>query len=96
MLVAALVMGSCGTTRDTERINSIEIGMTKDKVRKLLGLPKYRNACDEGEEWGYRKYVGKNVDIEEVLFVVTFDENEQVIGYETVQQFPRLHHPNNK
>ena len=43
---------SCVSTRSTSKINKIEIGMSKEDIRKLLGNPVYRIAWQDGEQWG--------------------------------------------
>ena len=82
----------CITTSSTSKINKIEIGMTKENIRKLLGNPVYRNAWEEGEQWGYHKQVGEIAGSEHVLLVVSFDGNGKVAQFETVKEFPRMHY----
>ena len=83
---------SCITTSSTSKINKIEIGMAKDDIRKLLGNPVYRNAWEEGEQWGYHKQVGEIAGPEQVLLVVSFDGYGKVAQFETVKEFPRMHY----
>ena len=83
---------SCVSTRSTSKINKIEIGMAKDDIRKLLGNPVYRNAWEEGEQWGYHKQVGEIAGPEQVLLVVSFGGNGKVAQFETVKEFPRMHY----
>lgn len=87
MVVAmALVYSGCVSTRSTRKIDKIEMGMTKDDIRRLLGSPLYRNAWQGGgEQWGYRKQVGEIVSPEQVLLIVSFDAGGRVIGVETVR-----------
>ena len=82
----------CITTSSTSKINKIEIGMAKEDIRKLLGNPVYRNAWEEGEQWGYHKQVGEIAGPEQVLLVVSFDSNGKVAQFETVKEFPRMHY----
>ncbi|MBR5764796.1 MAG: outer membrane protein assembly factor BamE, partial [Bacteroidaceae bacterium] len=42
-LALGLGFSSCISTRDTARLNKIEIGMTKEEVSNLLGKPRFRN-----------------------------------------------------
>ena len=88
VLVMNLAFDSCIATRDTTKINKVELGMTKSDIQHLLGKPLFKNADETGEQWGYRKVVGEVIDAEEMLFVVTFDNDGQVIAYNTVQEFP--------
>ena len=83
---------SCVSTRSTSKINKIEIGMVKEDIRKLLGNPVYRNAWEEGEQWGYHKQVGEIAGPEQVLLVVSFDGNGKVAQFETGKEFPRMHY----
>ena len=83
---------SCVSTRSTSKINKIEIGMSKEDIRKLLGNPVYRNAWQDGEQWGYHKQVGEIAGPEQVLLVVSFDGNGKVAQFETVKEFPRMHY----
>ncbi len=62
--------------------------MTKSDSQHLLGTPLFRNADETGEQWGYRKEVGKVVDPEEIMFIVTFDDEGKVIAYNSVKEFP--------
>ena len=48
-LALGLGFSSCISTRDTVKINKVEIGMTKDEVRNLLGKPLFKNADETGE-----------------------------------------------
>ena len=91
-LVMNLAFDSCITTRDTTKINKVELGMTKSDIKHLLGTPLFKNADETGEQWGYRKVVGEIIDSEEMLFVVTFDSDGKVIAYNTVKEFPPHRH----
>ena len=90
--VMSLGMSSCIATRDTAKINKVELGMSKSDIKHLLGTPLFRNADENGEEWGYRKEVGKVTNPEKLLFIVTFDPEGKVIAYNSVKDFPS-HHP---
>ena len=70
-----LAFDSCIATRDTTKINKVEMGMSKSDIQHLLGTPLFKNADETGEQWGYRKVVGEIIDAEEMLFVVTFDND---------------------
>ena len=93
-LVLVLNMGldSCIATRDTTKINKVELGMNKSDIQHLLGKPLFKNADETGEQWGYRKVVGEVIDAEEMLFVVTFDNDGKVVAYNSVKEFPPHHH----
>ena len=93
VLVINLGLDSCIATRDTTKINKVEMGMNKSDIRHLLGKPLFKNADETGEQWGYRKVVGEVIDAEEMLFVVTFDNNGKVVAYNSVKEFPPHRHP---
>ena len=94
MLVLVINLGfdSCIATRDTTKINKVEMGMTKSDIQHLLGNPLFKNADETGEQWGYRKVVGEVIDAEEMLFIVTFDNDGNVVAYNTVKEFPPHRH----
>ena len=89
--VMSLGMSSCIATRDSAKINKVELGMSKSDIQHLLGTPMFKNADENGEEWGYRKEVGKVVDPEEMLFIVTFDTEGKVRAYNSVKEPPQRH-----
>ena len=93
VVVMNLAFDSCIATRDTTKINKVELGMTKSDIRHLLGNPLFKNADETGEQWGYRKVVGEIIDAEEMLFVVTFDNGGKVVAYNSVKEFPPHRHP---
>ena len=88
-LALGLGFSSCISTRDTVRINKVEIGMTKDEVRNLLGKPLFKNADETGEEWGYRMLVGEIAVHEEVIFTVVFSPEGKVMAYNSTKACPR-------
>ena len=88
VLVLALGFNSCIATRDTTKINKVEMGMSKSDIQHLLGIPLFKNADETGEQWGYRKVVGEIIYAEERLFVVTFDNDGKVVSYNSVKEFP--------
>ena len=88
VLVLALGFNSCIATRDTTKINKVEMGMSKSDIQHLLGTPLFKNADETGEQWGYRKVVGEILDSEEMLFLVTFDNDGKVVSYNSVKEFP--------
>lgn len=92
VLVINLCLDSCIATRDTTKINKVEMGMNKSDIRHLLGKPLFKNADETGEQWGYRKVVGEVIDAEEMLYVVTFDNDGKVIAYNSVKKFPPHRH----
>ena len=83
---------SCIATRSTTKINKVEVGMTKTEVSKLLGTPMFKNGDTTGEQWGYRKMIGEVAGPEPVIFLVTFDNEGKVVGYETLKDHPHYHH----
>ena len=93
VVVMNLAFDSCIATRDTTKINKVEMGMTQSDIRHLLGNPLFKNADETGEQWGYRKVVGEIIDSEEMLFVVTFDNDGKVVAYNSVKEFPPHRHP---
>ena len=93
VVVMNLAFDSCIATRDTTKINKVEMGMTQSDIRHLLGNPLFKNADETGEQWGYRKVVGEVIDAEEMLFVVTFDNDGKVVAYNSVKEFPPHRHP---
>ena len=93
VLVLALGFNSCIATRDTTKINKVEMGMSKSDIQHLLGIPLFKNADETGEQWGYRKVVGEILDSEEMLFLVTFDNDGKVVAYNSVKEFPSHRHP---
>ena len=93
VLVLNLGFDSCIATRDTTKINKVEMGMDKSDIQHLLGTPLFKNADETGEQWGYRKVVGEILDSKEMLFLVTFDNGGQVVAYNTVKGFPPHRHP---
>ena len=93
VVVMNLAFDSCIATRDTTKINKVELGMSKSDIQHLLGKPMFKNADETGEQWGYRKVVGEVIDAEEMLFVVTFDNDGKVVAYNSVKEFPPHRHP---
>lgn len=91
-IIAALMMSSCVVTRSTTKINKVEVGMSKSEISKLLGTPIFKNGDTAGEQWGYRKMIGEVAGPEQVIFLVTFDSQGKVIGYETIKDHPHYHH----
>ena len=85
LMILSLSLSSCISTRDTVRINKVEMGMNKEEIKDLLGKPLFKNANETGEEWGYRKMVGEIAGPEAMLFLVTFDTNGKVIAYNSVK-----------
>lgn len=97
LLIASLIMvelmtTSCIATRSTTQINKVEVGMTKTDITKLLGKPTFKNGDIAGEQWGYRKMIGEIAGPEEALFIVTFDNQGNVVAYETIKDRPHFHH----
>ena len=92
VLVINLGFDTCIATRDTTKINKVEMGMTKSDIQHLLGNPLFKNADETGEQWGYRKVVGEVIDAEEMLFIVTFDNDGNVVAYNTVKELPPHRH----
>jgi outer membrane protein assembly factor BamE (lipoprotein component of BamABCDE complex) len=88
LCITSFGLCSCVSTRDAVKVNKVELGMSKDDIRHLLGTPLFRNANEHGEEWGYRKLVGEVAGPEPILFIVTFDVNGKVIAYDSVKDHP--------
>ncbi len=93
LMMTGMSVSSCIATRDTTKINKVELGMTKSDIQHLLGTPLFKNADEYGEEWGYRKVVGEIIGSEEMLFIVTFDTEGKVIAYNSVKEHPHFSHP---
>lgn len=91
VLMMNLAFDNCIATRDTAKINKVEIGMTKDDIKHLLGTPLFKNADQEVEEWGDRKLVGEIAGPKQMLFIVTFDSDGKVIAYQSVKERPSYH-----
>ena len=87
-LVMVMSLSSCISTRDTVKINKVEMGMTKSDIQKLLGTPLFKNANETSEEWGYRKMVGEIAGPEQMLFIVTFNNDGKVVAYNSVKEHP--------
>ena len=85
LLMMGMVSTGCMSTRDTVRLNQVELGMDKSDIEHLLGTPLFKNANQQGEKWGYRKYVGEITDSEEMYFIVRFDSKDRVIAYQSVK-----------
>lgn len=85
LIVMSMMVTGCISTRDTVRINRVEIGMGKDDILHLLGTPLFKNANENGEKWGYRKYVGELADSQEMYFIVKFDTNNRVTAYQSIK-----------
>ena len=92
LITMGMVTTSCIATRDTVRLNQVELGMDKSDILHLLGTPLFKNANGQGEKWGYRKYVGEITDSEEMYFIVRFDTNDRVIAYQSVKAPDRNRH----
>ena len=92
VIVTALVQTSCFVTRSTAKINKVEVGMSKNDISKLLGTPMFKNGDASGEQWGYRKMVGEVAGPQQVIFLVTFNNQGKVIGYETIKDHSHYHH----
>lgn len=90
-IALSVSLNSCISTRDTVKINKVEMGMTKSDIQKLLGTPLFKNANESGEEWGYRKLVGEIAGPEQMIFVVTFDNDGKVVAYNSVKEHLYYH-----
>ena len=91
-MALSVSLDSCISTRDTVKINKVEMGMTKSDIQNLLGTPLFKNANETGEEWGYRKLVGEIAGPESMIFVVTFNNDGKVVAYNSVKDHPYYHH----
>ena len=90
-IALSVSLSSCVATRDTAKINKVEMGMTKSDIQNLLGTPLFKNANETGEEWGYRKLVGEIAGPESMIFVVKFDNDGKVVAYNSVKEHPYYH-----
>ena len=90
-IALSVSLSSCIATRDTVKINKVEMGMTKSDIQNLLGTPLFKNANETGEEWGYRKLVGEIAGPESMIFVVTFNNDGKVVAYNSVKDHPYYH-----
>ena len=88
IIMMSISLSSCISTRDTMKINMVEIGMTKSDIQHLLGTPLFKNADENVEEWGYHKMVGEIAGPEQMLFIVTFDSEGKVIAYNSAKEHP--------
>ena len=95
LLAVCLIMTSCSTTTTsaTRKIDKVEVGMSKQDIRKLLGTPIFKNADDMVEQWAYRKIIGDILQPEEAIFIVTFNSDGNVEEYRTMKplEFRMLH-----
>lgn len=89
--LSALLLTSCMTTLSSTRINRVAVGMTKNEITHLLGKPMSKNGDTMGEQWIYQKMIGEVAGPEEILFLVNFDNQGRVVGYQTLKNHP--HHP---
>lgn len=89
--LSASLATSCITTLSSSRINKVEVGMTKNEIAHLLGRPMSKNGYTLGEQWIYEKMIGEVAGPEEILFLVNFDDQGRVVGYQTLKNHP--HHP---
>lgn len=92
LIIAALMMTSCIATHSSTQINKVEIGMTKNDITHLLGRPMFKNGDTFSEQWGYRKLIGEITGPEEVVFLVTFNNQGKVVNYETIKDHQHYHH----
>jgi outer membrane protein assembly factor BamE (lipoprotein component of BamABCDE complex) len=90
-MALSVSLSSCISTRDTVKINKVEMDMTKSDIQNLLGTPLFKNANETGEEWGYRKLVGEIAGPESMIFVVTFNNDGKVVAYNSVKDHPYYH-----
>ena len=90
-IALSVSLNSCVATRDTVKINKVEMGMTTSDIQNLLGTPLFKNANETGEEWGYRKLVGEIAGPESMIFVVTFNNDGKVVAYNSVKDHPYYH-----
>lgn len=84
LVMTALMTTSCIATRSTTQINKVQVGMSKEEITQLLGKPYFKNGDNAVEQWVYRKMIGEVAEPEEAIFLVNFDKEGRVVGYETV------------
>lgn len=85
LFAMVLLLAGCATSRSVKQISRVEIGMSQKKVKRLLGAPEYRSATTENQQWGFKREQSDEViGIDEVVFLVTFDNNGKVVAFRTM------------
>jgi len=82
IVVSLLVFFLCGCFSweiNRENLNKIEIGMTKDQVKQIMGKP-YRREAESNLEWWLYKTKDYNITESEYLTPLLFKDGE-LIGW---------------
>lgn len=71
-----------GTVPTTEALRLMRVGMDKDEVRQLLGLPHFSEGVFGVREWNYLFHLRGSNDAEDVVcqYMVRFDSSVRVNG----------------
>ena len=87
LFVAVVLLSGCGVTRgivagtNRSKLNSLEMGMTKDQVLALMGKPYKREAYEGVEYWLYEtEWISDGVTTDEELTPIAF-KNGKVDGW---------------
>ena len=84
LIIAGLVMtmgfSSCSSLfydAKVDVLNSIQKGMSRQEVTKILGTPEYRRFDRDIEEWEYSRVLSGKSNISRTQIVVTLGESLQ-------------------
>lgn len=69
-------------------LNSIQKGMSRQEVTKILGTPEYRRFDRDIEEWEYSRVLSGKSNISRTQIVVTF-EGGRVVAMDSFSGEPR-------
>lgn len=82
-ILGLLLIGCAGSPDwNREKLNELEVGMTKEQVRKIMGQPREKGATDIREYWLYQtsNYRAYETPCWEYLTPVVF-KDDRVIGW---------------
>ena len=95
LIIAGLVMtmgfSSCSSLfydAKVDVLNSIQKGMSRQEVTKILGTPEYRRFDRDIEEWEYSRVLSGKSNISRTQIVVTF-EGGRVVAMDSFSGEPR-------
>ena len=95
LIIAGLVMtmgfSSCSSLfydAKVDVLNSIQKGMSRQEVTKILGTPEYRRFDRDIEEWEYSRVLSGKSNITRTQIVVTF-EGGRVVAMDSFSGEPR-------
>ena len=87
LIIAGLVMtmgfSSCSSLfydAKVDVLNSIQKGMSRQEVTKILGTPEYRRFDRDIEEWEYSRVLSSKSNITRTQIVVTFEGGSRCNG----------------